>query len=76
LAHFSYVGRNTADALISTASVKFGVKINIIFGDLDIIQDTPVGGLINILDGEPDAIARTVNWFGEQGVRVEEIKHG
>jgi D-methionine transport system ATP-binding protein len=76
LAHFSYVGRNTADALISIASVKFGVNINIIFGDLDIIQDTPVGGLINILDGEPGAIARTIAWFGEQGVRVEEIRHG
>jgi D-methionine transport system ATP-binding protein len=76
LAQFSYVGRNTADALISTASMKFGVKINIIFGDLDIIQDTPVGGLINILDGTPEAIKRTIEWFGEQGVRVGEIKQG
>jgi D-methionine transport system ATP-binding protein len=76
LAHFSYVGRNTVDALISTASVKFNIKINIIFGDLDIIQETPVGGLINILEGSPEIIRDTINWFTGQGVRVEEIQHG
>ncbi|GHT77555.1 methionine import ATP-binding protein MetN 1 [Spirochaetia bacterium] len=76
LAHFSYVGRNTVDALISTASIKFNVKINIIFGDLDIIQETPVGGLINIIEGEPETIRDTTKWFSEQGVRVEEIRHG
>jgi D-methionine transport system ATP-binding protein len=76
LAHFSYAGRNTVDALISKASVKFNIKINIIFGDLDIIQDTPVGGLINILEGETGTIREAVKWFTEQGVHVEEIKHG
>jgi D-methionine transport system ATP-binding protein len=76
LAHFSYVGRNTVDALISKASIRFNIKINIIFGDLDLIQDTPVGGLINILEGEPELIRDTIRWFSEQGVRVEEIKHG
>jgi D-methionine transport system ATP-binding protein len=76
LAHFSYAGRNTVDALISTASIKFNVKINIIFADLDIIQETPIGGLINILEGSPETISNTVKWFSEQGVRVEEIQHG
>jgi D-methionine transport system ATP-binding protein len=76
LARFSYVGKNTVDALISKASVKFNIKINIIFGDLDIIQETPVGGLVNILEGESDSIRATVEWFTAQGVKVEEIKHG
>ncbi|GHU21045.1 methionine import ATP-binding protein MetN [Spirochaetia bacterium] len=58
LARFSYAGKNTVDALISTASIQFNVKINIIFADLDIIQDTPVGSLINILEGEPEALTR------------------
>lgn len=73
LAHFYYSGRNTVRALIAEAALLFGVKINIIFGDLDIIQHTPVGGLINILEGGDDAIDATVKWFGEQGVRVEYI---
>jgi D-methionine transport system ATP-binding protein len=73
LAKFTYVGRNTVESLISKASVQFGVQINIIFGDLDIIADTPVGSLINILDGTPEAVASTIAWFTEKGVRVEEL---
>jgi D-methionine transport system ATP-binding protein len=76
LARFSYVGRNTVEALISTVSILFNVKINIIFADLDIIQGTPAGGLINILEGEADALNRAVQWMGEKGVRVEVIKRG
>jgi D-methionine transport system ATP-binding protein len=76
LAHFSYRGKNTVDSLISTASVALGVKINIIFGDLDIIQDTPVGGLINIVEGTPEQISKTVAWFGAKGVTIEVIKRG
>jgi D-methionine transport system ATP-binding protein len=76
LARFSYTGRNTVEALISNASILFNVKINIIFGDLDIIQDTPMGGLINIIDGEPEAVERAIRWVNEKGVRVEVIKHG
>jgi D-methionine transport system ATP-binding protein len=76
LAHFSYVGRNTAEALISTVSIQFNIKINIIFADLDIIQGTPLGGLINILEGEPGAIAGAIQWITGRGVRVEVLKHG
>jgi D-methionine transport system ATP-binding protein len=76
LARFSYVGRNTVDALISTASVRFGVKLNIIFGDLDIIQETPMGGLIIIMEGEAEPLAQTTEWFREKGVNVEVLKHG
>jgi D-methionine transport system ATP-binding protein len=76
LAHFSYQGRNTVDALISTASIQFKVKLNIIFGDLDIIQETPMGGLIIILDGEAGAVSRAMVWFAERGVKVEVLKRG
>ncbi|MDR2210990.1 MAG: ATP-binding cassette domain-containing protein [Spirochaetaceae bacterium] len=76
LAHFSYRGRNTVDALISTASIKFNVKLNIIFGDLDIIQDTPIGGLIIIMEGEKDALEETIRWFTGGAVTVEILKRG
>ncbi|MDR3171348.1 MAG: NIL domain-containing protein [Treponema sp.] len=76
MCHFSYTGHNTVDPLISTASVLFNVQLNIIFGDLDIIQETPLGGLIIILEGEKAAVEHTVQWFVERGVRVEELKHG
>ncbi|GHV84524.1 methionine import ATP-binding protein MetN 1 [Spirochaetia bacterium] len=76
LAHFSYQGRNTVDALISTASIQFNVKLNIIFGDLDIIQNTPIGGLIIIMEGEEAALKSTMKWFAEKGVKLEILKEG
>jgi D-methionine transport system ATP-binding protein len=76
LARFSYVGQNTVKALISTASIRFGLSINIILADLDIIQDTPAGALINIIEGEPEAVENAFAWFREQGVKIEEISHG
>ena len=76
LARFSYSGPNTVDALISTASLRFNVKLNIIFGDLDIIQEKPIGGLIVILEGEKDALEKTMEWFRGKGVLVEVLKHG
>jgi D-methionine transport system ATP-binding protein len=76
LCYFRYTGRNTVDALISTASIMFNVKLNIVFGDLDIIQETPLGGLIIILDGDSNSVNKTIEWFTEKGVTVEELKHG
>jgi D-methionine transport system ATP-binding protein len=76
LAKFSYVGKNTVKALISTASIRFGLRINIILADLDIIQDTPIGALVNIIEGEPEAVGNAFAWFRGQGVKIEEISHG
>ncbi|MDR2048855.1 MAG: methionine ABC transporter ATP-binding protein [Treponema sp.] len=76
LARFSYSGPNTVEALISTASIQFNVKLNIIFGDLDIIQEKPIGGLVIILDGEKEAAAKAMEWFRSRGVKVEVLKHG
>jgi D-methionine transport system ATP-binding protein len=76
LAKFSYVGKNAVKALISTASIRFGLRINIILADLDIIQDTPIGALVNIIEGEPEAVGSAFAWFRGQGVKIEEIAHG
>jgi D-methionine transport system ATP-binding protein len=76
LARFSYSGPNTVEALISTASIRFNIMLNIIFGDLDIIQEKPIGGLIIILEGEKEAAAKAMEWFRGKGVKVEVLKHG
>jgi D-methionine transport system ATP-binding protein len=76
LARFSYVGRNTIEPLISSISINFTIKINIIFADLDIVQETPIGGLVNIIEGKPDRIKKAMQWMREKGVQVEVLKHG
>jgi D-methionine transport system ATP-binding protein len=74
LARFSYSGPNTIEALISTASIQFNIMLNIIFGDLDIIQGKPIGGLIIILKGEKEAVKKAMEWFRGKGVKVDVLK--
>ena len=44
----SYVERNASEPLISTVTKKFGVILNIIFADIEIAQDAPIGGTVGI----------------------------
>lgn len=76
LARFSYIGRSAVEALISTASIRFNVKLNIIFGDLEIIDETPIGGLIVIMSGEEFNQLQATLWIVDSGVKVEVLKHG
>jgi len=76
LAHFSYNGRNTVAPLISTASKQFNVSLNIIFGDLDIIQDAPVGELIVRMEGKETDMENTQKWFIENGVSIKILDRG
>jgi len=76
LAHFSYNGRNTVAPLISTASKQFNVSLNIIFGDLDIIQDAPVGELFVKMEGKETDMENTQKWFVENGVSIKILGRG
>ena len=48
----SYLQKNVSEPLISTVSSKFGVVLNIIFADIEIVQGAPVGGTVAIFSGE------------------------
>ncbi|MDR0823168.1 MAG: methionine ABC transporter ATP-binding protein [Endomicrobium sp.] len=74
LAYFSYIGRAAVESLISTVSVMFDVRINIIFGDLDLIQGMPMGGLIVIIGGTDANKQKTIDYVGQKGVKVEVLK--
>jgi len=76
LARFTYVGRNAVEAVLSTASIRYGVLINIVFGDLEIVQDTPIGGLVVIVSGDGPRIREAISWIVERGVKVEVLRNG
>ena len=48
----SYVQRNAAEPLISVVTKLFDVSLNIIFADINIVQDAPIGGTVAIISGE------------------------
>ena len=48
----------------------------IIFGDIDIVADTPVEGIVAIFDDEPVRIDAALNYLRQRNIAAEVLKEG
>lgn len=74
LLQLNYSTINTSKALISEISRYFQVDTNIIFGNVEIIKNTPLGDLIVILSGEGKQVQKAITYLEEHNVKVEVLK--
>lgn len=74
IVRLSYVQRNVSEPLISAVSQKFNIILNIIFADIDIVQDAPIGGTVAIISGEREQITKAMEYLIEKNVGVEVLK--
>ena len=44
------------------------IDVNIIFGDIDIVADTPVEGIVAIFDDEPVRIDAALNYLRQRNI--------
>jgi len=72
----TYVQKNVSEPIISEAARRFGIDLNIIFGDIEIIQDAPLGGLVVIVSGGRAQVGECIDYLREKNVRVEVIADG
>lgn len=73
---FRYLERNVSEALVSKLSRKFQLDINIIFGNIELIGENPIGGLVSIVQGEKENIDKAISYLKEKKVGVEVILDG
>ena len=73
IVRLQYRRGSAGEALVSRASQQFGVAVNIIFGNVELIGDEPLGCLIVKLSGQEESVARSVDFFSENQVDVEVI---
>ena len=73
LANISYVGSSTSDPLIATLTTQFGITTNILFGNVEILQETPVGNLIVVLSGETSRREKALAYLKSKDVKVSLI---
>ena len=73
---FRYLERNVSEALVSKLSRKFQLDINIIFGNIELIGENPIGGLVSIVQGEKENIDKAISYLKEKNVGVEVILDG
>ena len=74
IVRLSYVERNASEALISSISRKFDIDVNIIFANIEIVQDAPIGGTVAIISGAREKITAAIEYLIEKNVGVEVMK--
>ena len=74
IVRLSYVERSPSEPVISEASRRFDVSLNIIFADIEIIQGAPIGGTVAIIGGERERVTAAVEYLIEKNVGVEVLK--
>ena len=73
---FSYRQKTSAEALVSYISRKWDLDINIIFGNIEVVADSPIGGLVSIISGAAENITAAMEYLRSINVGVEVIKDG
>ena len=76
LVRFTYIKKNVSEPLISAISRLYEVTINIIFAEIEIVQDAPIGGTVAIISGEAATIDRALKHIAALDVGVEVLKTG
>ena len=74
IVRLSYIQRNVSEPLISAVSRKFDITLNIIFSDIAIVQNAPIGGTVAIISGERAQITQAMQYLSEKNVGVEVIR--
>ncbi|MGX4592705.1 methionine ABC transporter ATP-binding protein [Leuconostoc sp. JNUCC 76] len=75
-ARLSYVGETTDEPLIASLFRDFNVTANILYGNIEVLQDTPVGSLLVILSGEPTQVQTALSTLHDHHVEVTILKGG
>jgi D-methionine transport system ATP-binding protein len=76
LVKMSYTSKTVSKPLISYISRQFHVDADIVFGDIQIVNSSPLGGLIVIVSGKEADVANAIRYLEEQHVAIEVLNHG
>ncbi|HIZ71744.1 MAG TPA: methionine ABC transporter ATP-binding protein [Candidatus Atopostipes pullistercoris] len=75
LVKITYVGESTSRPLIASLYARFGVTTNILYGNVEILQNTPIGNLIVVLSGKEEDRANALAYLKTNNVTVKRINH-
>ncbi|MDD4570030.1 MAG: methionine ABC transporter ATP-binding protein [Tepidanaerobacteraceae bacterium] len=70
-----FFGQITTEPIISTLVKRFDVDANILFGNIDHIQDDPYGVLIVELKGQSGKVIEAMNYLKDLDLKVEVIEN-
>ena len=68
-----YLTRGVSEPLVSEISRKFDINVNILFGDIDVVEDAPLGGIVAVVDGPAQKVFEAIEFLRERDISVETI---
>lgn len=74
LMRLTYVGDTTDEPLIATLLQEYHVVANILFADIQSLQETPFGNLIVVLSGQERNIEDALDYLKKRDVTVAEVQ--
>ncbi|MHC6179750.1 methionine ABC transporter ATP-binding protein [Clostridium sp. JNZ X4-2] len=69
----SFTGQKTGQAFISKISRRFKIDASILFGNIEIIQNVPIGNLIVKLRGSNEGVDSSIRYLEENNIHVEYV---
>ena len=70
-----FSSESAGEAIMSRISREYGVDINIIFGNVELLAGNPFGKLLVAFRGEEKAIADSIETLEKHGIRTEVIRN-
>ncbi|MCH4209825.1 methionine ABC transporter ATP-binding protein [Bifidobacterium sp.] len=76
LVRLKYTTQVVSEALVSEASRRFGVDLNILFADVALIKGAPLGGIVVLIDADAVTKDQVLDYFRGKDVSVEVLASG
>ena len=76
LVRLTYSPENAQEPFISRISRDFDIDCSIIFGNIEVIQDAPIGTLVVKMKGSDDKVRQAMESCRRLGIRTEVLKRG
>lgn len=76
LVRLSYVGRDTTQPLIARLAQQYQVQCNILYGNIEVLQGSPVGNLLVSVEASEADWQRAVQYLEGLKIKVELLKEG
>lgn len=70
----TYSGGNAGESVISHLAEAYRIQSNIIFGNVDILKDKPIGKLVVVLSGEAEDMEKALQYIKDRSVELEVIR--
>jgi D-methionine transport system ATP-binding protein len=75
LIRVSFIGSSAGQPIISSMIRRYDIDVNILYGNIDRVKDTPFGNLVLELIGEASLLDEAMAYLRERGLEIEVLKN-